>query len=57
MLKTQGMVHMKSDMGVPRQFCRNPIGSLPLKLPINLTTHWPAVENAIDKKMPICLVR
>jgi leucyl aminopeptidase len=48
-VKTQGMVHMKSDMGGAATVLAATQLIAALKLPINLTTIVPAVENAIDK--------
>lgn len=48
-VKTQGMVHMKSDMGGAATVLAATQLIASLKLPINLTTIVPAVENAIDK--------
>lgn len=48
-LKTQGMVHMKSDMGGAAAVLATTKLISELNLPINLTSIVPAVENAIDK--------
>lgn len=48
-VKTQGMVHMKSDMGGAATVLAATQLIAALKLPIELTTIVPAVENAIDK--------
>lgn len=48
-VKTQGMVHMKSDMGGAATVLAATQLIAALKLPIRLTTIVPAVENAIDK--------
>jgi leucyl aminopeptidase len=48
-VKTQGMVHMKSDMGGAAAVLAATQLIAALKLPIRLTTIVPAVENAIDK--------
>lgn len=48
-VKTQGMHHMKSDMGGAAAVLATTQLVAELKLQINLTTIVPAVENAIDK--------
>ncbi len=48
-VKTQGMHHMKSDMGGAAAVLATTQLVADLGLPINLTTIVPAVENAIDK--------
>lgn len=48
-VKTQGMHHMKSDMGGAAAVLATTQLIADLGLPINLTTIVPAVENAIDK--------
>jgi len=48
-VKTQGMVHMKSDMGGAATVLAATQLIAALKLPIEVTTIVPAVENAIDK--------
>ena len=48
-IKTQGMHHMKSDMGGAAAVLASTQLIADLGLPINLTTIVPAVENAIDK--------
>lgn len=48
-VKTQGMHHMKSDMGGAATVLATTQLVADLGLPINLTTIVPAVENAIDK--------
>lgn len=48
-IKTQGMVHMKSDMGGAAAVLAATKLISALKLPINLTSIVPAVENSIDK--------
>jgi leucyl aminopeptidase len=48
-VKTQGMVHMKSDMGGAAAVLAATQLISDLKLPIHLTSIVPAVENAIDK--------
>lgn len=48
-VKTQGMHHMKSDMGGAAAVVATTQLIADLGLPINLTTIVPAVENAIDK--------
>lgn len=48
-VKTQGMVHMKSDMGGAAAVLAATKLIAELNLPINLTSIVPAVENAIDK--------
>jgi len=48
-IKTQGMVHMKSDMGGAAAVLAATQLIAALNLPINLTTIVPAVENAVDK--------
>lgn len=48
-VKTQGMHHMKSDMGGAATVLGSTRLIAELGLPINLTTVVPAVENAIDK--------
>ncbi len=48
-IKTQGMVHMKSDMGGAAAVLAVTQLISDLNLPINLTTIVPAVENAVDK--------
>lgn len=48
-VKTQGMVHMKSDMGGAAAVLATTKLIAELNLPINLTSIVPAVENAIDK--------
>jgi leucyl aminopeptidase len=48
-IKTQGMVHMKSDMGGAAAVLAVTKLIADLNLPINLTTIVPAVENAVDK--------
>jgi leucyl aminopeptidase len=48
-VKTQGMVHMKSDMGGAATVLAATQLIAALKLPITLTTIVPTVENAIDK--------
>ncbi len=48
-IKTQGMHHMKSDMGGAAAVLATTQLIADLKLPINLTSIVPAVENAIDK--------
>ncbi len=48
-VKTQGMVHMKSDMGGAAAVLATTKLISELNLPINLTSIVPAVENAIDK--------
>ncbi len=48
-VKTQGMHHMKSDMGGAAAVLATTQLVAELELPINLTAIVPAVENAIDK--------
>lgn len=48
-IKTQGMHHMKSDMGGAAAVLATTQLIAELQLPIHLTTIVPAVENAIDK--------
>jgi leucyl aminopeptidase len=48
-VKTQGMHHMKSDMGGAAAVLATSQLVAELELPINLTAIVPAVENAIDK--------
>ena len=48
-IKTQGMVHMKSDMGGAAAVLAATQLVASLKLPINLTAIVPAVENSVDK--------
>ena len=48
-IKTQGMHHMKSDMGGAAAVLASAQLISELELPINLTAIVPAVENAIDK--------
>ncbi|QYH38804.1 leucyl aminopeptidase family protein [Algoriphagus sp. NBT04N3] len=48
-IKTQGMHHMKSDMGGAAAVLGATQVIADLKIPINLTTIVPAVENAVDK--------
>ncbi|GMQ28438.1 leucyl aminopeptidase family protein [Algoriphagus confluentis] len=48
-IKTQGMHHMKSDMGGAAAVLATTQLVAELRLPIQLTTIVPAVENAIDK--------
>lgn len=48
-VKTQGMHHMKSDMGGAATVLGSTKLIAELGLPINVTTVVPAVENAIDK--------
>ena len=48
-IKTQGMHHMKSDMGGAAAVLASTQLIADLELPINLTAIVPAVENAIDK--------
>ena len=48
-IKTQGMHHMKSDMGGAAAVLASTKLIADLELPINLTAIVPAVENAIDK--------
>lgn len=48
-VKTQGMHHMKSDMGGAAAVLATTQLIAELGLPVNLTTIVPAVENAIDK--------
>lgn len=48
-VKTQGMVHMKSDMGGAATVLAATQLIAALNLPITLTTIVPSVENAIDK--------
>jgi leucyl aminopeptidase len=48
-IKTQGMVHMKSDMGGAAAVLATTQLIVDLNLPINLTSIVPAVENAVDK--------
>lgn len=48
-IKTQGMIHMKSDMGGAAAVLATVKLVADLKLPIRLTAIVPAVENAIDK--------
>ncbi|RIW12731.1 leucyl aminopeptidase family protein [Algoriphagus lacus] len=48
-VKTQGMHHMKSDMGGAAAVLATTQLIADLDLPINLTSIVPAVENAIDK--------
>jgi leucyl aminopeptidase len=48
-VKTQGMHHMKSDMGGAAAVLATSQLVADLQLPIHLTTIVPAVENAIDK--------
>ncbi|REG88658.1 leucyl aminopeptidase family protein [Algoriphagus antarcticus] len=48
-IKTQGMVHMKSDMGGAAAVLAATQLIAALKLPINLTSIVPAVENSVDK--------
>lgn len=48
-VKTQGMHHMKSDMGGAAAVLATTQLVAELELPVNLTVIVPAVENAIDK--------
>lgn len=48
-VKTQGMHHMKSDMGGAAAVLATAQLVAELELPVNLTVIVPAVENAIDK--------
>ncbi len=48
-IKTQEMVHMKSDMGGAAAVLAATKLIAELELPVNLTTVVPAVENSIDK--------